>query len=172
MTNKELVQALRRIAADNHRCFGCGYEHNCNIHGCQIIKAAADTIARLSAHVGQVEQERDAAIADILGGNYDLDHLRELVQADREGGQRVVLPPREFFKALGDNVYIINYGEILEALLCYIGYDAGGVDCIEAIYAPMCEDEERFVFRFPDVGKTVFLTRKAAEKALEEMEGE
>lgn len=62
MTDEELVQELRRIAADNHRCFGCGYEHNCSIHGCRIIKSAANTIARLSAHVVRVERERDIFI--------------------------------------------------------------------------------------------------------------
>lgn len=117
----------------------------------------------------KAERERDAAIADI--GTYDLDRLCELVQADREG-RCVVLPTREFFKALGDNVYIINYGEILETLLFYIGYNECGADFIEVVYAPMCEDEERFAFRFSDVGKTVFMTREAAEKALEEMEDE
>lgn len=35
---------------------------------------------------------RLAAIEDILGDEYDLDRLRELVQADREG-RCVVIPP-------------------------------------------------------------------------------
>ena len=36
--------------------------------------------------------DRLSAIEDILGDKYDLDRLRELVQADREG-QCVVIPP-------------------------------------------------------------------------------
>lgn len=28
-------------------CLGCGYEHDCSIHGCRIIKMAADELERL-----------------------------------------------------------------------------------------------------------------------------
>ena len=38
---------------------------------------------------------RLAAIEDILGDEYDLDRLRELAQADREG-RCVVLPPDDY----------------------------------------------------------------------------
>ena len=38
---------------------------------------------------------RLAAIEDILGDEYDLDRLRELVEADREG-RCVVLPPDDY----------------------------------------------------------------------------
>ena len=48
MTDEELLRALRRIAVpDEHRCFGCGYEHNCGLHGCAIINAAAERIRAL-----------------------------------------------------------------------------------------------------------------------------
>lgn len=48
MTDQELIAALRRIAVqDRHRCLGCGYEHNCSLHGCQIIKAAAERLTDL-----------------------------------------------------------------------------------------------------------------------------
>lgn len=41
MENGELIRALRRISMpDKHRCFGCGYENNCQLHGCVIIRAA------------------------------------------------------------------------------------------------------------------------------------
>ena len=49
MTDTDLITALRRIAVqDQHRCLGCGYEHNCGIHGCQIIRAAADRLKELA----------------------------------------------------------------------------------------------------------------------------
>lgn len=42
---QELVKALRRIKTlDELRCMGCGYEHDCSIHGCVIIRQAADVI--------------------------------------------------------------------------------------------------------------------------------
>lgn len=40
----ELLEALRKTGNDNHRCFGCGYEHSCEIHGCVINRAAAFVI--------------------------------------------------------------------------------------------------------------------------------
>ena len=42
--------------------------------------------------------ERLAAIEDILGDTYDLDHLRELVEADKDG-RCVVLPSHEAAEA-------------------------------------------------------------------------
>lgn len=46
--------------------------------------------------------DRLAAIEDILGDEYDLDRLRELVQADREG-RCVVLPSGEYTEEDGQN---------------------------------------------------------------------
>ena len=105
---------------------------------------------------------------DILGDEYDLDRLKELVQADREG-RCAKLPCKEFFSMLGGDVYAIDDDEVLEVLLCGVGYDPDGIDFIDAVYAPGCEDEKGFTFRFSDVGKTIFLTREEAEAALEKM---
>lgn len=46
MDRDELLRALRATAADQHRCFGCGYEHKCSIHGCAINRAAAELILK------------------------------------------------------------------------------------------------------------------------------
>lgn len=47
--NRELFGALKRIATeDQFKCLGCGYEHNCSIHGCAIIRKAIDVIERLN----------------------------------------------------------------------------------------------------------------------------
>lgn len=112
--------------------------------------------------------QRLSAIEDILGDDYDLDRLKELVEADKEGRCQVI-PCKEFFSMLGDDVYTIDDGEVLEVLLCSVGYDPDGIDFIDAVYAPGCEDEKGFTFRFSDVGKTIFLTREEAEAALEKM---
>lgn len=107
-------------------------------------------------------------LTDILGDDYDLDRLKEIVQADREG-RYAKLPCKEFFSMLGGDVYAIDDDEVLEVLLCGVGYDPDGIDFIDAVYAPGCEDEKGFTFRFSDVGKTVFLTSEEAEAALEKM---
>lgn len=44
---KALVALLRRGAPDNHRCFGCGYENHCGVHGCRIMREAADRIEEM-----------------------------------------------------------------------------------------------------------------------------
>lgn len=121
--------------------------------------------------LGQWKNEaliRLSKIEDILGDEYDLDRLKELVQANREG-RCAKLPCKEFFSMLGGDVYAIDDDEVLEVLLCGVGYDPDGIDFIDAVYAPGCEDEKGFTFRFSDVGKTIFLTREEAEAALEKM---
>ena len=47
--------------------------------------------------------ERLKSIEDILGGDYNLDRLRELAEAERKG-RCVVLPCM-----VGDNVYVLNH---------------------------------------------------------------
>ena len=95
-------------------------------------------------------------IEDILGDTYDLDRLRELVQADREG-RCVVLPCK-----LGNKVYFPLLGRIIKKTV----YSIVTFSNSQRIY---CNGTSEF-FRPENFGKTVFLTRAAAEKALEEME--
>ena len=107
-------------------------------------------------------------LTDILGDDYDLDRLKEMVEADREGRCEVI-PREEFFLRLNSNIYVIDDGEVLEVLLYIIGRDQNGIGFIDVVYLPRYENEKRLRFRFSDVGKTVFLTREEAEAALEKM---
>ena len=125
--------------ADSYRCPVCGYKtgnpnnHNCT---CPVCGFVADK--------------------DVLGNDYDLDRLRELVQADREG--RCVVLPCKF----GNKVYFPLLGRIIEKTV----YSIVTFSNSQRIY---CDGTSEF-FRPENFGKTVFLTRAAAEKALEEME--
>ena len=40
MSNRELIASLRRLKVETGSlvCVGCGYEHNCGIHGCAILR--------------------------------------------------------------------------------------------------------------------------------------
>lgn len=40
MHDEELLAALRRLKVQTGSlvCLGCGYEHNCGIHGCAILR--------------------------------------------------------------------------------------------------------------------------------------
>ena len=46
MSDRELIAALRRLKVETGSlvCVGCGYEHNCGIHGCRILR---ETVAWL-----------------------------------------------------------------------------------------------------------------------------
>lgn len=49
MEHEELIRQLRRIGTDKHHCFGCGYEKNCGIHGCAVIREAIRQLERMAA---------------------------------------------------------------------------------------------------------------------------
>ena len=46
MEIEALVKALRQMKVHTGSlvCLGCGYEHNCGVHGCAILKDAADAL--------------------------------------------------------------------------------------------------------------------------------
>ena len=51
MKREKLLEALRRLAPETGSlcCLGCGYEHNCSLHGCAVIRSAREEIMRLAA---------------------------------------------------------------------------------------------------------------------------
>lgn len=101
-------------------------------------------------------------LCTVIGECGGIDRLRELDEADKAG--RLVVPPCE----VGDIVYGFH-GEktILPMVAKWIETNTDGW-CVAVQYAPMAP---RF-YRFSDFGKTVFLTREEAEKALEAMKKE
>lgn len=94
-------------------------------------------------------------IEDILGDTYDLDRLRELVEADKAG--RCVLHP---LKAENE-VYVVILGRVLPfEVTNAVWYGASPT------YKAMHGMHLCFAFKQDDIGKTVFLTREAAEAAM------
>lgn len=105
--------------------------------------------------------DRLASIEDILGDEYDLDELREMVQAKRDG-RCVVLPCK-----IDDDVYINLFGRTLDATVISIS-ELASTPTYKAMYGiRLC-----YIFKADDVGRTVFLTREAAEEALKAREQE
>lgn len=84
--------------------------------------------------------------------------LRELAEADKDG--RVVVLPCK----VGDKLYRVFAGEIFEHRVGSMKYFAiqGKWDIETYPFLPSVES---------GIGKTIFLTREEAEKALQEMEG-
>lgn len=118
----------------------------------------------------QTVLERLAAIEDILGEEYDLNRLFELVEADRDG-RCVVLPCK-----VGEKAYVIDDGDYHSKYKAYArekevteiswkkvrnGKDLGfGL----ILKGGNCNTSARY--KLSSIGKTVFLTREAAEAAL------
>lgn len=50
MRDSELIAALRRMKVETGSlaCLGCGHEHSCGIHGCAVMRAAADRLEDLT----------------------------------------------------------------------------------------------------------------------------
>lgn len=91
--------------------------------------------------------------------NCDLDRLEKLAEADRDG--RVVVRPCK----VGDTLFRVFAGEILEHKVSNMRYlaiqERWDIDT-----TPFCPYVES------SIGKTIFLTREEAEKALEAMKNE
>lgn len=104
---------------------------------------------------------RLVTIEDILGDEYDLDELREMAQAKREG-RCVVLPCK-----IGQKVYDITSGEVIEKSVVSIPFllsKSINHLCLHAINQRDAITE----IGTQDFGKTVFFTRAEAETALSE----
>ena len=98
---------------------------------------------------------RLAAIEDILGDEYDLDELKEMVQAKRDG-RCVVLPCK-----VEDDVYINILGRTLPFTVISISQMAS-TPTFKAQHGIRLV----YIFKADDVGETVFMTRAESEAAL------
>ena len=95
---------------------------------------------------------RLAAIEDILGEQYDLDRLRELTQADKEG-RCAVLPCKP-----GDRILIDGRKAIIVE---FFGYET------ERYFRAQFYDNMQYIdIPFEEIGKTVFIAHEEAEAAL------
>lgn len=97
-------------------------------------------------------------IEDILGDGYNLDRLRELVEADRDG-RCVVLPVKN-----GIKVYCLQWYFDDAKMRSVKKVKCRTVDFVQS--APDLFECDGLVYKFHDIGKTVFFTREAAEAAL------
>lgn len=112
--------------------------------------------------------QRLSAIEDILGDDYDLERLKELVQADREG-KCVVLPCKIGSKLYRTSMRKMQVYEVSVSREYF--HDSKNKTTLFAIQ--IFENGKKSTsyecFEEKDIGKTVFLTREEAEAALEKM---
>ena len=59
MNSQELISALRKLKVETGSlaCWGCGHEHNCGIHGCRVMRGAADEIEKLTDRCARYAEE-------------------------------------------------------------------------------------------------------------------
>lgn len=92
------------------------------------------------------------------------DRLRELAEADRDG-RVVVLPVRPVLTPVSSSMlYMIEDGKIYEDVLYEVTIGMSESGMTNAIYTTL---SDQMTFEQADIGKTVFFTRKEAEKELE-----
>lgn len=51
MSDRELIESLKRLKVQTGSlaCLGCGYEHDCGIHGCMILRETVAWLERKMA---------------------------------------------------------------------------------------------------------------------------
>ena len=161
------MERLTKTFEENGKLFAClpECEHRC-VYGWNEYNAGC----RCSKFTKILK--RLAIIEDILGDNYDLDRLRELVEADRDG-RCVVLPCKDWLEIVfgeQETFYGIDHdyeeNPVREITVCneerFTWYDGWETVVLKG------SDKNGLDWEFSpeDIGKTVFLTREAAEAAL------
>ena len=158
----------------NVNCLRCRFRHedngNCTAVGgfCTAVQAAHCPLLReyLDTALTPEEAKRMSNILMDVGIDYNCnweyvknwlldDRLRELAEADKDG-RLVVLPCK-----VGDTVYFALLGRIIEKQVFSIVSFSDST----RIY---CGGTSEY-FRPEDIGKTFFLTREEAKRALEAM---
>ena len=135
-------------SSNQHAYYPRCFEEPCNGGGCKIKDCPFETA--VCERLAVFED-----IAELIGG---VARLRELAEADKDG-RCVVLPCK-----VGDKLYRVFAGEIFEHRVGSMKYFAiqGRWDIETYPFCPCVESS---------IGKTVFLSHKEAERAMQEMEG-
>ena len=150
LTNKREADAQRE---EYERRLANGYPRN--IPGERFLRLAAyEDTHMMPSDVTSMRM--DMAIIAALFNGVDVDRMKELAEADKDG-RLVVLPCKA-----GDKLYRVFAGEIFEHRVGSMKYFAiqGRWDIVTYPFCPCVESS---------IGKTIFLTREEAEKALEAM---
>lgn len=120
----------------------------------------------------------DMAIIAALFNGVDVDRMKELAEADKDG-RLVVLPCKDWLEVVfGDQVLFWgidkNYmGNPIREISVDDAERIGWYDGYKTVYLKGTDENgEAWEFYPEEIGKTVFLTREEAEKALEAMKDE
>lgn len=167
LTNKREADAQRE---GYERRLANGYQRSIPVERFLRLAAYEDTgLSPESVEVLKLSM-MGKAISEIKEFNrLPIARMRELAEADK-GGRLVVLPVKPVLTPiLSSMLYIIEDGDIYEDALyeAVVGMSESGKTNV--VYTTLSEET---IFEQADIGKTVFLTREKAEKALEAMRKE
>lgn len=144
----------------------CPYDHNCTQKQVwERLKQFEDAI-QTPEKAAWAKKTIEMAFSDDTS---EVERLRELYKADKDG-RLVVLPVRPVLTpVISSMLYVIEDGEIFEDALYEADAGMSSSGDTNVIYTTL---SDQMVFEQADIGKTVFLTREEAEKALAGMKGE
>ena len=159
----------------NVNCLRCRFRHEDN-GNCTAVGGFCTAVP--AAHCPLLREYLDTGLEPAMCANYKtfedeaiskgvpFKRIVELMEADR-AGRLVVLPVRPVLtQSIGSMLYIIENGEIVEDSLCEALVGMGSNGEINIFYTTL---SDQISFEQADIGKTVFLTREEAKKALEAM---
>nr|DAJ45349.1 MAG TPA: hypothetical protein [Caudoviricetes sp.] len=162
-------------------CLRCRFRHedngNCTAVGgfCTAVTAAHCPLLREYLDTGLEPESVEALKLSMMGkaiseikefDGLPIDRLRELAEADK-AGRLVVLPVKPVLTPIiSSMLYIIDDGYIYEDALYEADVGMSESGKTNVVYTTL---SDMMIFEQADIGKTVFLTREEAEKALEAM---
>ena len=88
MTNEEIVKWLRskKVETGSLLCLDCGHEHNCGIHGCAVMRAAADAMENLQTENAALHQIAEKqAVMNVTLTKQVLEMAKNLCEKGGEG---------------------------------------------------------------------------------------
>lgn len=139
----------------------CPYDGNCTQKEVwERLKAYED--AGLSPQACAEAREIEETLS---GCDYSISRMVELMKADKDG--RVVVPPCK----VGDTVYFVNAKHILEFTVVGYAVDETGISWVYSEHVDKTGHTYERTFSPDRIGKTTFLSREEAEKALQKMQG-
>lgn len=197
MKDADLIQALKRMGVQTGglMCVGCGHEHNCGVHGCAVIREAAQRLEELLKYktaidrmgqFGQLFVEYEGCPRGAMGRMCDATIQEEALAMDMltdvdMGRWRPV--NEDVLQHLLRKVVIETGKEQKNEepahidrkaweKPCKVGdkvFQQNGVDIFESQVRKIIYDCGHFAFDEETIGERVFLTRESAE---EELKGE
>ena len=134
----------------------CPYDGNCTQKEVwERLKAYEDS--RLSPQACAEAREIEEALSS---DDYSISRMVELMKADVEG--RVVVLPCK----VGETVYFVNAKQILEFAVVGYAVDEAGISWVYSEHVDKTGHTYERTFSPDRIGKTTFLSREEAEKAM------